>query len=210
MQRSTRRAFRKSALALALSAAALVVGAEDKNPAVRTTTDAIRIPDTVVEFKLVKLPPGKVTIKDKDGKDKEVEVKPVWIGQYEVQWPEFDVFWQALDLPSAADREKAIKMTKTRPSIPYEPPDRVRADAQRARRLGFGGKLCIHPKQIAPVHEAFAPTEAELDWARRVHAAAKSAGGAAVALDGAMVDRPVILRAEDLLARDRWHGRTER
>ena len=86
---------------------------------------------------------------------------------------------------------------------------RIHAEALRARRLGFGAKLCIHPKQIAPVHEAFAPTEAELDWARRVLAAAESAGGAAVALDGAMVDRPVILRAEDLLARA-WHGRTER
>ena len=80
---------------------------------------------------------------------------------------------------------------------------RVHAETLRARRLGFGAKLCIHPKQIAPVHEAFAPTEAELDWARRVLAAADAAGGAAVALDGAMVDRPVILRAEGLLARAR-------
>jgi len=80
---------------------------------------------------------------------------------------------------------------------------RNHADALRARRLGFGAKLCIHPKQIAPVHEAFAPTETELDWARRVLAAAEAAGGAAVALDGAMVDRPVILRAEGLLARAR-------
>ena len=87
---------------------------------------------------------------------------------------------------------------------------RIHAETRRARRLGFGAKLCIHPKQIAPMHEAFVPTEAELDWARRVLAAAEAAGGAAVALDGAMVDRPVILRAEDLLARDRWHGRTER
>jgi citrate lyase subunit beta/citryl-CoA lyase len=79
----------------------------------------------------------------------------------------------------------------------------IHAQALRARRLGLGAKLCIHPKQVAPVHEAFAPTPAQLDWARRVLAAAEAAGGAAVALDGAMVDRPVILRAQALLAQAR-------
>lgn len=79
----------------------------------------------------------------------------------------------------------------------------IHAEALRSRRLGFGAKLCIHPKQIAPVHEAFAPTPAQLDWARRVLAAAEAAGGAAVALDGAMVDRPVILRAQALLSQAR-------
>jgi citrate lyase subunit beta/citryl-CoA lyase len=79
----------------------------------------------------------------------------------------------------------------------------VRAEAQRARRLGFGAKLCIHPRQVAPVHEAFAPTPAQLAWARRVLDAAAAAGGAAVALDGAMVDRPVVLRAQALLAQAR-------
>jgi citrate lyase subunit beta/citryl-CoA lyase len=80
---------------------------------------------------------------------------------------------------------------------------RVHAEALRARRLGLGAKLCIHPRQIAPVHEAFAPTPAQLDWARRVLSTAEGAGGAAVALDGAMVDRPVILRAQALLAQAR-------
>jgi len=80
---------------------------------------------------------------------------------------------------------------------------RIHAEALRARRLGFGAKLCIHPRQIAPVHDALAPTAAQLDWARRVLAAAHAAAGAAVALDGAMVDRPVILRAQALLARTR-------
>lgn len=79
-------------------------------------------------------------------------------------------------------------------------PARVQADALRARRLGLGAKLCIHPRQIAPVHEAFAPTAAQLDWARRVLDASARSDGAAVALDGAMLDRPVILRAQALLA----------
>lgn len=57
------------------------------------TTDKITIPKTVVEFTLVKLPAGKITIKDKDGKDKEVEIKPIWIGQTEVTWDEYDIYW---------------------------------------------------------------------------------------------------------------------
>ncbi len=75
------------------------------------------------------------------------------------------------------------------------------ADTRRARRLGFGAKLCIHPRQIAPVHAAFAPSAAEIAWAERVVAATAQAPGAAVAVDGRMVDRPVLLRAEALLAR---------
>jgi len=50
----------------------------------------------------------------------------------------------------------------------------VKAEAERARRLGFGAKLCIHPKQIAAVHQGFAPTAAQLEWARRVLAAAEA------------------------------------
>lgn len=75
----------------------------------------------------------------------------------------------------------------------------LEADTRRARRLGFGAKLCIHPRQVAVVHAAFAPSVDELAWAARVVAAAASGG--AVAVDGRMVDRPVLLRARALLAR---------
>lgn len=77
------------------------------------------------------------------------------------------------------------------------------ADTRRARRLGFGAKLCIHPRQVAVVHAAFAPSADELAWAGRVVAAAAAAAGGAVAVDGRMVDRPVLLRAQALLARTR-------
>lgn len=73
-------------------------------------------------------------------------------------------------------------------------------DARRARALGFGGKLCIHPKQVAIVNAAFSPTAAELQWAQRVVDAAAAADGAAVAVDGKMVDAPVLARARRLLA----------
>ena len=84
-------------------------------------------------------------------------------------------------------------------TVAIDDPVRLAADVQRARRLGFGGKLCIHPRQVEPVRAGFAPSPADVLWAQRVLAAANAAGGAAVALDGAMVDKPVILRAEAIL-----------
>ena len=73
------------------------------------------------------------------------------------------------------------------------------ADAQRSRRFGFGAKLCIHPAQVAGVHQALAPTDAERDWARCVLAAEVAAGGGAFSVDGKMVDPPVLLLARSLL-----------
>ena len=83
----------------------------------------------------------------------------------------------------------------------------LRADALRARRQGFGGKLCIHPVQVAAVNAGFTPSADEVAWANRVVAAAKCAGNSAVTVDGRMVDRPVVLRAEALLRQqDIKHG----
>jgi len=73
-------------------------------------------------------------------------------------------------------------------------------DARRARTSGFGGKLCIHPAQVSGVNAAFAPSPEQLDWARRVVAATRASEGAAVAVDGRMVDAPVFARASRLLA----------
>ncbi|MDH6165421.1 citrate lyase subunit beta/citryl-CoA lyase [Variovorax boronicumulans] len=79
---------------------------------------------------------------------------------------------------------------------------RLAADTARARRGGFGAKLCIHPDQVAPVHAALGPSADELAWARRVIDAIQSAGGGVVSLDGRMVDAPVVRLAERLLALD--------
>jgi citrate lyase subunit beta/citryl-CoA lyase len=78
--------------------------------------------------------------------------------------------------------------------------DRMRRDAQRSRALGFGGKLCIHPKQVEIVNAAFRPTAEQVAWAQRVIAADAASGGAAVAVDGKMVDRPVLLQAQGIVA----------
>lgn len=74
------------------------------------------------------------------------------------------------------------------------------SDAARGRRGGFGGKLCIHPAQVAVVNAAFAPSATEIDRARRVVAAFEAAGGGVFSLDGRMVDAPVLLLAQRTLA----------
>lgn len=79
--------------------------------------------------------------------------------------------------------------------------EHIQADTDRALNFGFGGKLCIHPAQVRAVHEAMAPDDEELAWARRVLAADEAAGGAAVQVDGRMVDLPVVLQARRTLAR---------
>jgi citrate lyase subunit beta / citryl-CoA lyase len=75
---------------------------------------------------------------------------------------------------------------------------RLESDLQFARACGFGAKLCIHPRQLAPTHRAFTPTAEEVAWAQRV-VAAVGAGRGAVQVDGKMVDRPVVLKAQGIL-----------
>jgi citrate lyase subunit beta / citryl-CoA lyase len=76
---------------------------------------------------------------------------------------------------------------------------RVSADMLHAKSLGFGAKMCIHPSQLAAVRAALAPTAAELAWAQRVLQAWAASGGGAIQLDGKMVDRPVVLKAEHII-----------
>ncbi|WP_292615484.1 CoA ester lyase, partial [Mesorhizobium sp.] len=81
--------------------------------------------------------------------------------------------------------------------------DKLREAAVHARRLGFAGALAIHPTQVAIFNEAFLPSAQELEWARHVLAAEKEAaaqGRGAFALDGKMVDAPVVQRAREFIA----------
>ncbi|WP_341268133.1 CoA ester lyase [Gordonia malaquae] len=77
-------------------------------------------------------------------------------------------------------------------------PDRIVADTTYARRLGFAGKLCIHPRQLRPAAAALRPTEAQIGWARRI---VEASSGAVAQVDGEMVDKPVVDRAHAILAR---------
>ncbi len=73
-------------------------------------------------------------------------------------------------------------------------------DVVRARRLGMGAKLCIHPRQVAGVNQGFGYSGAELQWAQRVVASVQLHGLGATAVDGKLVDRPVWLLAQAMLA----------
>lgn len=84
-----------------------------------------------------------------------------------------------------------------------------RAEAQWAQRLGFLGKTCIHPSQVALANEVFRPTAQEIEEALRIVAAAAEAERTAVGayvVDGKMIDKPFVLRAEALVARARAAG----
>lgn len=83
----------------------------------------------------------------------------------------------------------------------FSEPDAVIADTARARRLGFGAKLCIHPKQVAHVNAAFAPTVDEIAHAERVVAADLASQGNVTSVDGLMIDRPVLEHARLVLSR---------
>lgn len=80
----------------------------------------------------------------------------------------------------------------------------LRADLEHAVTLGFTAKLCVHPAQVPLVHEGFAPSEADIQWARRIVETA--ADGSVTVQNGQMVDRPVLLRAQSILARARSSG----
>ncbi len=84
-------------------------------------------------------------------------------------------------------------------TVAIDDDDLLQADVARARRLGFGGKLCIHPRQVPAIQAGFRPPAADLEWARRVIQAADAARQDAVRLDGKLVDKPVIDRARALL-----------
>lgn len=77
------------------------------------------------------------------------------------------------------------------------------AEAAMARRLGFLGKSCVHPRQVSLANTAFAPDADELAHARRVVAAATLAdaqGRGAYVVDGRMIDTPYLKRAQALVA----------
>lgn len=81
--------------------------------------------------------------------------------------------------------------------------DRFVADATEGRAIGYRGKLCIHPAQVALAHQVFSPSEEELDRARRLLAAyeeAERSGEAAIVFDGEMVDEPMARRARAIVA----------
>ena len=89
------------------------------------------------------------------------------------------------------------------PSGEFRDPEGLQVSTLRARALGFTGRACIHPDQLAPVHAAFTPSAAEIERARRVIEAVEAVGGAAAQLDGELIERPVAQAARRVLDRAR-------
>ena len=119
-----------------------------------------------------------------------------------------------LDLGIAGDRDEllfarsqivlASRLAELPPpidgvSVALDDPEALANDIAYARRLGFGAKLAVHPKQVQPINLGFLPPQTEVEWARRVLDAAMVAGANAVRVDGKMVDRPIIERARAIL-----------
>ena len=89
------------------------------------------------------------------------------------------------------------------PFVRFQDPDALVTDAARARRMGYTGKFAIHPAQLGIINKTFSPSEEEVAYARRVMEAwnlAEAGGRGSLALDGRMVDVPVVKRAQNLLA----------
>ena len=89
------------------------------------------------------------------------------------------------------------------PFVRFRDPDALREDARRARTMGYTGKFAIHPAQLEIINETFSPSPEEIEYARRVVEAwdaAEATGRGSLALDGRMVDVPVVKRAQNLLA----------
>jgi citrate lyase beta subunit len=76
----------------------------------------------------------------------------------------------------------------------------LRADATRAKAMGFSAKLAIHPKQVPPILEIFTPSAAEIERAAAIVAAYEAAGGNVVEYQGKMVEGPIVKSAQRVLA----------
>lgn len=85
-------------------------------------------------------------------------------------------------------------------------PEGLAREARAARRLGFDGKLALHPRQVEAVNDAFTPSEDEVAEARAVLSAFEESAGEAVRVGGRMVDEPVAEAARRLLSRARRAG----
>lgn len=98
---------------------------------------------------------------------------------------------QALDAPPAA----------------IDDPDALRQETDRARRMGFTGRTCIHPAQVAPVNAVYTPDAEAISHARRILAAFDAAAGGPAILDGKLIELPVARQARRIL--DRAQGGAE-
>jgi len=106
--------------------------------------------------------------------------------------------WARGRLASAAHRAGVGLLDA--PCVEFRDLAEVARQSRVARALGFTGKTAIHPSNIAVVHEAFAPSAAEIEQARGIIAAFEASGGAVATWQGKLVELPVVKRMQRILA----------
>ena len=111
--------------------------------------------------------------------------------------PNEDATSFALSLLVLASRAEGLPAPLDGPHMDLAAP--IEPGLARARRLGAGGKLCIHPTQIAAVRDAFLPSQEQINRAQSI--LASGVGGQARTVDGKLVDRPVVEWAKQVLSR---------
>jgi citrate lyase beta subunit len=112
----------------------------------------------------------------------------------------------ALMLHAAANNLQAIDMV----FVDFKDEHGLMVEARQGAEMGFAGKQIIHPNQVEPVQAAFTPGDDEIEQAQRILAAYRrhqEAGQGAFAMDGKMVDAPIVKAAERVMARVRAAGR---
>lgn len=113
-----------------------------------------------------------------------------------------DMEWDALAYARGALVAACARAGIQLLDVPYldvRDPDGLIATTRRVKAMGFTGRACIHPDQVAGVHKAFAPTTAQIDHARRVIETFKAAEGGPALLNGKLIDLPILRAANRIL-----------
>lgn len=112
--------------------------------------------------------------------------------------------WDALHYPrsrvvhaAALNRIVALDM----PSRAIDDPDGLWEEADRARRMGFVGKVAVHPNQVPVIQKVFTPSPDEIVWAQNVLQVTRSGEVGSIVMDGQVIDRPIIEAARQILER---------
>jgi citrate lyase subunit beta/citryl-CoA lyase/(S)-citramalyl-CoA lyase len=113
---------------------------------------------------------------------------------------EWDALFYARGRLAAACGQAGVELLDV-PYLDVKDPEGLRVTTARIKAMGFTGRACIHPDQVAVANDVFTPTDAEVARAKRVIAALEDAAGQAALLDGKLIEKPVILAAQRVLIR---------